>query len=59
MSLGSVAFHANSCGAGPHRQGRDTKIAMLSFGGIDVSDRLDVIVAGATLFGEQWHRRLG
>jgi hypothetical protein len=32
-------------GASPHQQGRDTKMAMLSFYGIDVSkDRLDVVV---------------
>ena len=32
-------------GARPHQQGRDTKMAMLSFRGIDVSkDRLDVVV---------------
>jgi hypothetical protein len=32
-------------GASPHQQGRDTKMAMLSFGGIDVSkDRLDITV---------------
>src|SRR6195256_5215231 len=32
-------------GASPHQQGRDTKMAMLSFCGIDVSkDRLDVLV---------------
>src|SRR5262245_18063454 len=42
-----VAFsHPNSClGTSPHQQGRDTKMAMLSFAGIDVSkDRLDVMV---------------
>src|SRR5438105_9472340 len=32
-------------GASPHQQGRDTKMEMLSFGGIDVSkDRLDITV---------------
>src|SRR5215831_6688150 len=37
---------SDSClGASPHQQGRDTKMAMLSFGGIDVSkDRLDITV---------------
>src|SRR5262249_56098173 len=36
----------NSCqGTSPHQQGWDTKMAMLSFCGIDVSkDRLDVVV---------------
>jgi hypothetical protein len=32
-------------GTSPHQQERDTKMAMLSFGGIDVSkDRLDVMI---------------
>src|SRR4051812_14574276 len=32
-------------GTSPHQQGRDTKMAMLSFCGIDVSkDRLDIMV---------------
>jgi hypothetical protein len=36
----------NSCqGTSPHQQGWDTKMAMLSFCGVDVSkDRLDVVV---------------
>jgi hypothetical protein len=64
----------NSClGASPHQQGRDTKMAMLSFGGIDVSkDRLDVMLlpeekcasvsndaAGWTKLVEQLRSRLG
>src|SRR5260370_26394086 len=42
----TTLFRANSCmGASPHKQGRDTKMEMLSFGGIDVSkDRLDITV---------------
>src|SRR5246127_2570793 len=44
LALRSLLPYPNSClGASPHQQGRDTKMAMLSFGGIDVSkDRLDI-----------------
>src|SRR5438876_3161112 len=46
LELRSLLPYPNSCpGTSPHQQERDTKMAMLSFGGIDVSkDRLDVIV---------------
>ncbi len=48
MSLALQSFlpYPNSClGTSPHQQGRDTKMAMLSFCGVDVSkDRLDVVV---------------
>src|SRR5215468_2572279 len=46
LALQSLLPYPNSCvGASPHQQGRDTKMAMLSFGGIDVSkDRLDITV---------------
>src|SRR6476619_6103639 len=46
LELQSLLPYPNSCpGTSPHQQGRDTKMAMLSFGGIDVSkDRLDVMV---------------
>src|SRR5207344_1308341 len=46
LELRSLLPYPNSClGASPHQQGRDTKMAMLSFGGIDVSkDRLDITV---------------
>src|ERR1700752_1483268 len=46
LALRSLLPYPNSClGASPHQQGRDTKMAMLSFCGIDVSkDRLDVMV---------------
>src|SRR5262245_39725893 len=46
LELRSLLPYPNSClGTSPHQQGRDTKMAMLSFGGIDVSkDRLDVMV---------------
>src|SRR5256712_2987249 len=46
LELQSLLPHPNSClGASPHQQERDTKMAMLSFGGIDVAkDRLDVVV---------------
>src|SRR5215204_3458374 len=46
LELQSLLPYPNSCpGASPHQQGRDTKMAMLSFCGIDVSkDRLDVVV---------------
>src|ERR1700716_3258867 len=46
LALRSLLPYPNSClGTSPHQQGRDTKMAMLSFGGIDVSkDRLDVMV---------------
>src|SRR5262245_30266421 len=48
MSLGVRLLlpYPNSCqGASPHQQGRGTKMAMLSFCGIDVSkDRLDVMM---------------
>src|SRR6266513_4031040 len=46
LELQSLLPYPNSClGASPHQQGRDTKMAMLSFGGIDVSkDRLDITV---------------
>src|SRR5262249_4904427 len=42
----SLLPYPNSCqGTSPHQQGWDTKMAMLSFCGIDVSkDRLDVVV---------------
>src|SRR5215208_1995661 len=46
LELRSLLPYPNSClGTSPHQQGRDTKMAMISFGGIDVSkDRLDVMV---------------
>src|SRR6266852_6187383 len=46
LELRSLLPYPNSCpGTSPHQQERDTKMAMLSFGGIDVSkDRLDVVV---------------
>src|SRR5712691_1266072 len=46
LELQSLLPYPNSClGASPHQQGRDTKMEMLSFGGIDVSkDRLDITV---------------
>jgi hypothetical protein len=48
MSLVLQSFlpYPNSClGTSPHQQTRDTKMATLSFGGIDVAkDRLDVMV---------------
>src|SRR2546430_8677633 len=46
LELQSLLPYPNSCpGTSPHQQGRDTKMAMLSFGGIDVSkDRLDIMV---------------
>src|SRR6266508_2580984 len=46
LALQSLLPYPNSClGASPHQQGRDTKMEMLSFGGIDVSkDRLDITV---------------
>src|SRR5512133_3243340 len=46
LELRSLLPYPNSCpGTSPHQQERDTKMAMLSFGGIDVSkDRLDVMV---------------
>src|SRR5262245_24493623 len=46
LELRSLLANPNSClGTSPHQQGRDTKMAMLSFCGIDVSkDRLDVMV---------------
>jgi hypothetical protein len=46
LELQSLLPYPNSClRASPHQQGRDTKMAMLSFCGIDVSkDRLDVMV---------------
>ena len=46
LELQSLLPYPNSClGTSPHQQERDTKMAMLSFGGIDVSkDRLDVMV---------------
>src|SRR6516225_1404175 len=48
MSLVLQSFlpYPNSClGTSPHQQTRDTKMATLSFGGIDVSkDRLDVLL---------------
>src|SRR6266481_4051938 len=38
LELQSLLPYPNSClGASPHQQGRDTKMEMLSFGGIDVS----------------------
>src|SRR5258707_1272982 len=45
LELRSLLPYPDSClGPSPHQQGRDTKMAMLSFGGIDVSkDRLDVM----------------
>src|SRR5262249_61736060 len=46
LELQSLLPNPNSClGTSPHQQGRGTKMAMLSFCGIDVSkDRLDVMV---------------
>src|SRR5260370_3141371 len=46
LDLQSLVPYPNGClGASPHQQGRDTKMEMLSFGGIDVSkDRLDITV---------------
>jgi transposase len=46
FELQSFLPNPNSClGTSPHQQGRDTKMATLSFCGIDVSkDRLDVMV---------------
>ena len=46
LVLRSPLPYPNSClGTSPHQQERDTKMAMLSYGGIDVSkDRLDVMV---------------
>jgi len=46
LELQSLLPYPNSCpGTSPHQQERDTKMAMLSFGGIDVSkDRLDVMI---------------
>src|SRR5262245_56408988 len=46
LVLQSLLPFPNSCqGTSPHQQGWDTKMAMLSFCGIDVSkDRLDVVV---------------
>src|SRR5258708_10004620 len=46
LELRSLLPYPNSClGVSPHQQERDTKMAMLSFGGIDVSkDRLDVMI---------------
>src|SRR5215471_14786300 len=49
LELRSFLPNPNSClGMNPHQQGRGTKMAMLSFCGIDVSkDRLDVMVLPA------------
>src|SRR5215831_575016 len=46
LVLQSPLPYPHSCqGTSPHQQGWDTKMAMLSFCGIDVSkDRLDVVV---------------
>src|SRR5215831_8643186 len=46
LVLQSLLPYPNSCqGTSPHQQGWDTKMAMLSFCGIDVSkDCLDVVV---------------
>jgi len=46
LVLQSFLPYPNSClGTSPHQQTRDTKMATLSFGGIDVAkDRLDVMV---------------
>src|SRR5262245_8137239 len=46
LVLRSLLPYPHSCqGTSPHQQGWDTKMAMLSFCGIDVSkDRLDVVV---------------
>src|SRR5262245_41196300 len=46
LVLQSLLPYPNSCqGTSPHQQGWDTKMAMLSFCGVDVSkDRLDVVV---------------
>src|SRR5882672_10338769 len=46
LELRSLLPYPNSCrGTSPHQQERDTKMAMHSFAGIDVSkDRLDVMV---------------
>src|SRR2546426_8920453 len=46
LVLRSFLPYPHSCqGTSPHQQGWDMKMAMLSYGGIDVSkDRLDVVV---------------
>ena len=46
LVLRSLLPYPNSClGTSPHQQGWDTKMAMLSFCGVDVSkDRLDMVV---------------
>src|SRR5215469_1694531 len=46
LVLQSLLPYPNSCqGTSPHQQGWDTKMAMLSFCGVDVSkDRLDMVV---------------
>src|SRR5256886_11235738 len=46
LVLQALLRYPHSCqGTSPHQQGWDTKMAMLSFCGIDVSkDRLDVVV---------------
>jgi len=46
LVLQSLLPYPNGCqGTSPHQQGRDTKMAELSHGGIDVSkDRLDVMI---------------
>src|SRR3974390_2833054 len=46
LELRSLLPYPNSClGTSPHQQGRDTKMPMISFCGVDVSkDRLDVMV---------------
>src|SRR5215471_12284815 len=46
LELRSLLPYPNSClGTSPHQQGRGTKMAMLSFCGIDVAkDSLDVVV---------------
>src|SRR6516225_3728886 len=46
LELRSLLPYPNSClGTSPHQQGRGTKMAMLSFCGVDVSkQRLDVMV---------------
>jgi len=46
LVLQSLLPYPHSCqGTSPHQQGWDTKMAMLSFCGVDVSkDRLDVVV---------------
>ena len=62
LVLQSLLPDPHSCqGTSPHQQGWDTKMAMLSFCGIDVSkDRLDVVVLpewSAPLMVDSFRRR--